>query len=162
MTRSRAKKVPHDFTRVAFPVKALKMLLHDLQSDGEAATMSAFNTEFQAAEIDDSDDENEEWVEEEKLNQGFMHKEFAMLSDLIGSKDMGFDDDGILSVVDDDDLKNDQISQMDMKAHLLSFFKECAARNSNNFSAIVDQLMPEEILVVRRVLNLQPEDASTS
>ena len=31
--------VPTEFTSVPFPVKALKLLLHDLQSGGEAASM---------------------------------------------------------------------------------------------------------------------------
>ncbi|KAJ2991516.1 hypothetical protein NUW54_g8173 [Trametes sanguinea] len=36
-----------------------------------------------------------------------------------------------------------------------SFLKECAARNTNNFSAVVDQLNPEEILVVRKAVSEQ-------
>lgn len=67
---------------------------------------------------------------------------------------------------DDDDFRDDPISTIDMKArsllqstritanehaqtHLLSFLKECAARNTNNFAAIVDQLTVEEAVVVR-------------
>ena len=40
----------------------------------------------------------------------------------------------------------------DMKGHLMDFFKECAARNTNNFAANVDQLSTEETLVVRQVV----------
>jgi len=40
----------------------------------------------------------------------------------------------------------------DMQGHLMDFFKECAARNTNNFAANVDQLSAEEILVVRQVI----------
>lgn len=32
---------PHEFTSITFPVKALKLLLHDLQTNGEAASMAA-------------------------------------------------------------------------------------------------------------------------
>ena len=32
---------PHEFTFIGFPVKALKIILHDLQSGGESATVSA-------------------------------------------------------------------------------------------------------------------------
>jgi len=32
---------PHEFTSIPFPVKALKIILHDVQSGGEAATFSA-------------------------------------------------------------------------------------------------------------------------
>jgi hypothetical protein len=32
---------PPQFTRVQFPVKALKLLLHELQTNGEAATLAA-------------------------------------------------------------------------------------------------------------------------
>lgn len=88
---------------------------------------------------------------------------------MLGPKGMAFDNDEILDANDDEDLKSDPVSQMDMqvrivahfdrsfltvpKAHLLSFIRECAAHNYNNFSSIVDQLSPEEMLVVRRIVN---------
>ena len=33
--------MPHEFTSIPFPVKALKILVHDVQSGGESATMTA-------------------------------------------------------------------------------------------------------------------------
>lgn len=39
--------VPHEFTSVPFPVKALKILLHDLQSGGDSATISAQGETFE-------------------------------------------------------------------------------------------------------------------
>ena len=42
---------------------------------------------------------------------------------------------------------------LSIQAHLLSFFKECAARNTNNFSGMVDQLSTEEITVVRQIVS---------
>lgn len=89
---------------------------------------------------------------------------------------MAFDNDEILDDNDDEDLKNDPVSQMDMqvsvqsllrnfdfgfwcvvffvsKAHLLSFLRECAAHNLNNFTAAVDELSPEEMLVVHQIVS---------
>jgi len=86
---------------------------------------------------------------------------------------MAFDNDEILDDNSDEDLKNDSVSQMDMqvnvtplwtysfwcmaffvpKAHLLSFLRDCAAHNLNNFAAVVNELSPEEMLVVRRIVN---------
>ncbi|KAI0325407.1 ARM repeat-containing protein [Cubamyces sp. BRFM 1775] len=150
MTRSKTKQTPTEFTSVPFPVKAVKLLLHELQSGGEAASMG-----FDAADVADldSDDGDEEWTEEEKANQGFKADEFAFLSDMLGPRGMAFDNDDALEENDDEDLKNDPVSTMDMQAHLLSFLKECAARNTNNFSAVVDQLNPEEIIVVRKAVS---------
>lgn len=41
----------------------------------------------------------------------------------------------------------------EIKGHLFGFLRECAAHNTNNFSATVDQLAPEEILVIRRIVS---------
>ncbi|OJT08019.1 Importin-9 [Trametes pubescens] len=152
MTRSKTKQTPTEFTSVSFPVKALKLLVHELQSGGEAASMG-FN-DADVAELD-SDDGDEEWTEEEKLHQGFKADEFAFLSDVLGPRGMAFDNDEALEENDDEDLKNDPVSTMDMQAHLLGFLKECAARNTGNFSAVVEQLNPEEIVVVRKAVSGQ-------
>ncbi|OBZ68625.1 Importin-9 [Grifola frondosa] len=150
MTRSKTKKMPTEFTSIPFPVKALKLLLHDLQSGGEAASMGF--SSLDVADVD-SDDGDEEWTEEEKLHQGFKEDEFAFLSEMLGPRGMAFDNDDALDENDDEDLRNDPISQMDMRAHLLSFLRECAARNTSNFSTVVDQLTPEEIIVVRKAVS---------
>ncbi|KAJ7161233.1 armadillo-type protein [Mycena crocata] len=133
VTRSRAKITPHEFSSIPFPVKTLKLLLHDVQSGGEAATFSAQGETYDV----DSDDGDEDWAEEERLNP---NDEFEFLSELID---------------DDEDLQKDPVSTMDMQAHLLSFFRECAARNTGNFSTLVDQMSAEEMLVVRRVITAQ-------
>jgi len=54
--------------------------------------------------------------------------------------------------MDDEDLQADPISNIDMRTHLLTFFKECAARNTNNFSGCVGQLSESEKLVVSRAV----------
>ena len=115
--------------------------------------------------------QDEDWDEEEKLNQGFKEDEFAYLSELIGPKGIPFDSDDVLQDSDDEDMKNDPVSQMDMnvcissfvsyllwtnillfQAHLLSFFRECAAKNLGNFNAIVEQMTAEELAVVQMVI----------
>jgi hypothetical protein len=63
--------------------------------------------------------QDEDWTEEEKLNQGFKEDEFAFLSEMIGPKGMAFDNDDVLEGSDDEDLKSDPISQMDMQVSLM-------------------------------------------
>lgn len=43
---------PHEFTAISFPTKALKIILHDVQSGGEAATLTAQGGNYDV----DSDD----------------------------------------------------------------------------------------------------------
>ena len=95
---------------------------------------------------------------------------------MLGPRGVAFDNDDALEDNDDEDLKNDPVSTMDMRvrpnschvdvlfwmltrcdlqAHLLSFLRECAARNTNNFSAVVEQLSPEETVVIRKVVSEQ-------
>ena len=57
----------------------------------------------------------DDWEEEEKLHQGFKEEEFAFLSDMLGPKGVAFDNDDYLDDNDDEDLKNDPVSQMDMQ-----------------------------------------------
>lgn len=59
--------------------------------------------------------QDEDWTEEEQANQGFKTDEFAFLSDMLGHKGMAFDNDEILDDNDDEDLKNDPFSQMDLQ-----------------------------------------------
>ncbi|KAF9445285.1 ARM repeat-containing protein [Macrolepiota fuliginosa MF-IS2] len=151
MTRSKTKKTvaaPHEFTSIPFPGKALKLIIHDLQSNGDSATITAQGHTFDV----DSDDGDEEWTEEERQHQGFKEEEFAFLSEMLGPKGVAFDNDEIFDNNDDDDLKNDPVSQMDMQAHLVGFLRECASRNTANFNQIADQLSAEELLVLRKAL----------
>ncbi|KIK67465.1 hypothetical protein GYMLUDRAFT_69648 [Collybiopsis luxurians FD-317 M1] len=146
MTRSRTKTTPTEFTSVPFPVKAIKILLHEVQSGGEPATMG--NAQEFVDDVD-SDDGDDDWADAGEVTK---ESEFEFLSELIGPKGMAFDNDDILDDSDDEDLKGDPISQIDMQEHLVSFLKECAARNTNQFASVVDQLSAEETLVVRRIV----------
>jgi hypothetical protein len=171
---------PHEFTSVPFPVKVLKLLVHDLRSGGDSATIPKAEYDVDSDDgvrtaahplIHSSNDlQDEEWTEEEQ-NQGFKQEEFAFLSEMLGPRGVNFDNDDILEEADDEDLRTDAISQIDMQvclrspcnscvpkhgllqAHLVSFFKECASHNVNNFSANVDHLSTEEIMVVRHAID---------
>ncbi len=44
---------PTEFTSIAFPVKALKILIHDLQSSGESATFAASGGNLPDADDDE-------------------------------------------------------------------------------------------------------------
>ncbi|TDL19426.1 ARM repeat-containing protein [Rickenella mellea] len=151
MTRSKAKMIPHEFTSIPFPVKALKILIHDLQSSGPSAGIAGHNDDVDP----DTDDDDAEWADEEKLVQGLKEDEFAFLSDMIGPRGVNFDNDDALLDDDDEDLKRDPVSVMDMTAHLLTFVRECAKRNTNNFASLVDQLSADEMLVMKRIVTEQ-------
>ena len=69
---------------------------------------------------------------------------------MLGPRGAAFDNDDALDQGDDEDLRSDPVSTMDMRAHLLGFFKECAARNTGNFSAVVKQR--EEIVIMPEVV----------
>lgn len=100
---------PHEFTSVVFPVKVLKLLVHDLRSKSESIS-------FPGGEgFVDTDDEDEEWTEEQQQHQGFKEDEFTFLSEMLGPRGANFDSDEIFDEGDDEDLKNDPISQIDMK-----------------------------------------------
>lgn len=59
------------------------------------------------------------------MNQGFKEEEFAFLSDMLGPKGMAFDNDEVLDDSDDEDLKNDPVSHMDMQVSLDGLHSVC-------------------------------------
>lgn len=44
---------------------------------------------------------------------------------------------------------------MSVQEHLVTFLREGAARNTNNFSVIVEQLNAEEMMLMRQIVNQQ-------
>ncbi|KAI0253279.1 ARM repeat-containing protein [Lactifluus subvellereus] len=144
MTRSKTRVEPPQFTRVTFPVKALKLLLHELQTNGEAATLAARTAPLDA----ESDDSDSDWSDEERVKDD----RFSFLADMIGVGGPSFDDDDVIANNDDEDLRNDPVSQIDLRAHVTSFIREGAARDADGFGALVGQLSAEEMIVVRRAL----------
>ena len=159
---------PPQFTRVPFPVKALKLLLHELQTNGEAASIAAPTAPLAA----DSDDGDSDWSDEEKVKDD----RYAFLADTIGVGGVPFDEDEIFGNNDDEDLQKDPVSQIDLRvsapplsqwecsafdwldcsqAHVTLFIRESAARDGDGFGALVGQLSAEEMIVVQRVLQEQ-------
>ena len=122
--------MPTEFTRIPFPVKALKIILRELQSGGEAASRRMNASE---ADSDDgvsttpvffldsylrSHTQDDDWADDDEVPEGSSSRanEMAFLSDLIsGPGGLPFDNDDLLEAADDEDLKNDPVSQMDMK-----------------------------------------------
>jgi len=147
MTRSKTKVEPPQFTRVQFPVKALKLLLHELQTNGEVATLAA-----PTAPLDTEDDDGDsDWSDEEKVKDD----RFAFLADVMAAGGLSFDEDDVLANNDDEDLQKDPVSQIDLRAHVTAFIRESAARDADGFGTLVGQLSAEEMIVVQRALQEQ-------
>ena len=98
---------PPQFTRVPFPVKALKLLLHELQTNGEAASIAAPTAPLDAK----SDDGDSDWSDEEKVKDD----RYAFLADALGVGGVPFDEDEVLANNDDEDLQQDPVSQIDLR-----------------------------------------------
>jgi hypothetical protein len=159
LLKSWAAIVPPEFTRVPFPVKALKLLLHELQPSGEAPSLAVPSAPLKQ----DSDWSDEERVKEER---------FSFLADMMGVGGPSFDEeDDLLASNDDEDLQKDPISLIDLhvrfsssgecginhaddslQAHITSFLRESAARDADGFGALAGQLSAEEMIVVQRAL----------
>ncbi|KAH9973321.1 ARM repeat-containing protein [Lactifluus volemus] len=157
MTRSKTRAEPPQFTRVTFPVKALKLLLHDLQTNGDAATMAARAAPLDAASDDSVSvgpfpllasvftrpKKDSDWSDEEKVKDD----RFSFLADMIGVGGPSFDDDDVIANNDDEDLRKDPISHIDLRAHITTFIRESATRDSSGFGTLVDQLSAEEMML---------------
>ena len=99
---------PPQFTRVPFPVKALKLLLHELQTNGEVASMAAPTAPLDTA----SDDGDSDWSDEEKVKDD----RYAFLADVMGvGGGLPFDEDDVLANNDDEDLQKDPVTQIDLR-----------------------------------------------
>jgi len=146
VTRSRAKRTPHQFSSISFPTKVLKLVLNELQSDSDIGAMSA-----QDAVDLDSDDGDEDWADEEQLIQGFKPEEFALLSEMLGPKGKAFEDDEA-DLAEFEEYPEFPVSNLDMKEHLAYFLQECKNSNANGFANLVDHLNTEETLVLRQAL----------
>jgi hypothetical protein len=92
---------------VPFPVKALKLLLHELQTNGEVASIAAPTAPLDTG----SDDGDSDWSDEEKVKDD----RYAFLADLIGVGGVPFDEDEVLANNDDEDLQKDPVSHIDLR-----------------------------------------------
>ncbi|CAE6421477.1 unnamed protein product [Rhizoctonia solani] len=139
-------QAPHEFKSVPFQTKALQLIVRELQEMGaEVEPMSAKDVPDTA---DDDSDDADEWADEEKLYLGMKRDELAFLAG-VDLEDGESDGKGGL---DDEDLRQDPISKIDMRVHLLQFLKDCAQHNVNSFSQIVEELGAEDMLVVRKAI----------
>ncbi|CUA67452.1 Importin-9 [Rhizoctonia solani] len=146
ITRSRAKQTPHEFKSIPFPTKALQLIVRELQEMG--AEVEPITAKDVPDTADDDSDDEDEWDDEEKLYLGMKRDELAFLAG-VDLEDGESDGKGGL---DDEDLRQDPISKLDMRAHLLQFLKDCAAHNTSNFSQVVEELSAEDMLVVRKAV----------
>ncbi|KAF8727515.1 ARM repeat-containing protein, partial [Rhizoctonia solani] len=144
ITRSRAKQTPHEFKSIPFQTKALQLIIRELQEMG--AEVEPMSSKDVADVADDDSDDGDEWADEEKLYLGMKRDELAFLAG-VDMEDGESDGKGGL---DDEDLRQDPISKIDMRAHLLQFLKDCAQHNVNSFSQIVEELGTEDMLVSRK------------
>ncbi|THG95659.1 hypothetical protein EW026_g6034 [Hermanssonia centrifuga] len=170
MTRSKTRAVPTQFTSIPFPLKALKLLLHDLQTESEPASLGYMGIkESDVADLD-SDDGDEEWDTEataEALDvgsddltrmlggHGVPPEMVGIVAEMAATPSMRstptqFERDPLYDT-DGEDL-SDPIYQVDLRDCIISFVRGCATQNTSNFSAIVDKLTPEEIMVARKAV----------
>ncbi|KAH8835042.1 ARM repeat-containing protein [Flagelloscypha sp. PMI_526] len=151
MTRGRAKQNPPQFTQVTFPVKALKLLLKELDNANEAALIGSIQ------ETTGDDDEEEDWDDEEAFSTNQAENDF--LSNLLGPRGLPHDNDeildenniGLFGTREDEDLRQDPIMQVDLDAHVKSFFIEAGAKDQ--FRRDVEQLNVEEMAAVQSILS---------
>ncbi|KAG8901625.1 hypothetical protein FRB99_005185 [Tulasnella sp. 403] len=155
IVRPETKNAPTEYTSIPFHVKALKLLVDEFQQSGEDAVAGKRGGGDAAvggtADLEGTDD-GDEWAEEEDLFQGLKDEELGFLSEYIAE---GIAGDNLGEQGDDEDLKADPVSQINLGAHLMTFFRQSAQTNVNDFSRIVDELNVEEILVLRRIVGSQ-------
>jgi hypothetical protein len=149
--------VPPQFTRVPFPVKALKLLLHELEPSGEAPAPSApLDTQF-----DDGvsrppsrrfirtylpPQKDSDWSDEERVKE----ERFSFLADMMGVGGPSFDeDDELLGCSnDDEDLQKDPISLIDLRVACFSFvFRKGSAVTDDSvaFQAHITSFLKESV-----------------
>ncbi|SCV67876.1 BQ2448_5487 [Microbotryum intermedium] len=158
MTRARAKKNPDQFSLIPFRAKVLKVLLKDAQSAlSESSGLNASghfrhddDDENDDAESDDGDDE---WADEgQEFASGGLGKDLDYLSDLLGGGGGGLrkylSDEGSEAPGSDEedaeDLKDDEIYQLDVAAHLKSLFHQAYTNDSNDFKTLATEYLKQE------------------
>ncbi|KAK1923454.1 armadillo-type protein [Papiliotrema laurentii] len=142
MTRSRTKSTPIQYAQIPFPVKALKLILKDVQHVGTKKGSTA------AADLElDDDDGDEEWDDDDPLGSGDPADEFAFLSSWL---DQGAKNDNAQD--DDEDLRADPLAQIDLAQHLTDLLRSSYASNRNGIHEMVESLTEEEKAILRSTL----------
>ncbi|OWZ73050.1 hypothetical protein AYX14_01478 [Cryptococcus neoformans] len=143
MTRSRTRQTPNQYTQIPFPLKALKLILKDVQSEPTSAKKTTSGLDIE------DDDGDEEWDDDDLLGGGFNVGEFDYLSSWLDNN--GAESD---AQDDDEDLKSDPLAQIDLGQHLTDVLRHAYASNSNGMHEMVDGLSNEEKGILRGVLTL--------
>ncbi|EIW71451.1 hypothetical protein TREMEDRAFT_42834 [Tremella mesenterica DSM 1558] len=138
MTRSKTKANPIQHTMIPFPVKVLKLLLHEVEDVGHEKRLSGL------ADVVEEDDGDADWSDDDPLGGSDQGTQLAALQ---GLPDVSDEQD------DDDDLKSDPISQIDLPVHLISVLRQAYTTNSNGIHQMIPLLTPEEKSNLRRVLS---------
>ncbi|RUS18224.1 hypothetical protein BC937DRAFT_89014 [Endogone sp. FLAS-F59071] len=123
MTRSRTRQAPDQYTILPVPVKIVKILVADLQSNLEAEPAA------EEESVESGDEENVDWedVDESPFAPA---EEYALLSELIDACEDFEDED---DEANDTDLQNDPVFQTNLREYLIDFFRNCAVQNVNHF-----------------------------
>ncbi|EAL18781.1 hypothetical protein CNBI0420 [Cryptococcus deneoformans B-3501A] len=143
MTRSRTRHTPNQYTQIPFPLKALKLILKDVQSEPTSAKKATTGLDIE------DDDGDEEWDDDDLLGGGSNVGEFDYLSSWLDNN--GAESD---AQDDDEDLKSDPLAQIDLGQHLTDVLRHAYASNSNGMHEMVEGLSDEEKGILRGVLTL--------
>lgn len=144
MTRSRTRAEPTTYSQIPFPIKALKLLLKDVQVEGKGKDKG----KGKGLDVPD-DDGDDEWDDDDLLAGPALDDEFALLSDWLDAGPNASD-----AQDDDEDLKADPLAQIDMGAHITDTLRSCYASNANGMHDMVEALSTEEKGVLQGVLTL--------
>lgn len=146
---------PSEFPPIPFPVKALKVLLKDVQSltpkgSGPAGLDGA---------VSDDGEDDDEWEDDgAEFARAGEADDLDFLSEMMGPggalAGYGADDASDFDDEDgeDDDLKEDPIFALDLPAHLKGFFQSSYAHDTNSFKHWAEMLNDEEKATLGRVL----------
>ncbi|TIA71942.1 hypothetical protein E3P89_01920 [Wallemia ichthyophaga] len=120
MTRSKTRNAPIEFTSIPFPLKAIKLLLGEIQNVGTSAAKS--NTVKDVDEDDDDDD----WEDDDPLAGA--DDEIHYLSDLLSPGGDLLDDGD----ADAEDMRDDPDCQIDIGNYLSDFLRTAYTANTFN------------------------------
>ncbi|KAG8847467.1 hypothetical protein FRB96_001608 [Tulasnella sp. 330] len=152
--RPETKDVPTEWTSVPFPVRALKILVSELRNSGEDALAVAEGKRHATGEVDVDlevdEDDGEEWADEEDLYRGLKSEEMGFLSQYLDEAALGERDEPE-SV--ESDMRADPVSHLDTRTHLISFFRQCAQSNVNDFSRVADEMNMEEMMILKKAIS---------
>ncbi|GAA5887335.1 hypothetical protein JCM6882_002496 [Rhodosporidiobolus microsporus] len=144
MTRARAKANPDQFSVIPFPAKALKLLLSDAQNAAKQQGANDGGVPDDAV----SDDEDDEWADEGAEFTSGNERDLDFLSDMLAggglSKYMNSGSDDGEDDLDEQDLQDDPIWQLDLSAHLASFFRQAYESDLVSFRQLVEQFLSDE------------------